>query len=162
MRLFRKELKSRGGRSYVPMLRERRRAKANPRARRLVRSPMIDVEVMMLPGYVFVQAVDDHAMSVVQNTPGYATVLRGASEHPLRLPPLLMRILERKAGEVFDPSIGVPVFTAGEIVTLMDGPLRSYSGAVEAVNDDNLTILVEIFGRFAPVSVSSRSVVRQK
>lgn len=163
LRLFRQQLEDRGGRCFVPKRMERRHV-PHDRSRKgqLKRSLKVEVEVMMLPGYVFVQATDDHGMSIVQNTPGYGAVLRGASEHPLRMPGVIMKEIEAKCDDVYDAIIGAPVFEIGELVTLLDGPMRTYGGAVEEVEGETLKILVDMFGRFVPVSASSQNVARQQ
>ena len=46
-------------------------------------------------------------------------------------------------------------FRIGETVKIMDGPFSSFTGEVEEINEDRLTlkVMVTIFGRATPVEL---------
>ena len=114
----------------------------------------ISKEKVSYPGYVLVEAaMVGEIPYVLRNTPN-ATPLR-----PQEVARILGRVDELSQGEEENE---IPFFV-GETVKVTDGPFSSFSGVIEAVDNDRkkLTVSVKIFGRKTPMELSFMQVEKE-
>ena len=123
---------------------------------------------MFYPGYVLIEIalynengkINEKSWYYVNDTPGVIGFIGGAK--PVPLPPrevesILYQIEDKK--EKVKPKV---VFEPGETVKITDGPFLNFNGVVEEVDPEKgkLKVLVNIFGRTAPVEVEYWQVER--
>lgn len=115
----------------------------------------------MFPGYILVEMImSDEAWYVVRNTPGVTGFIgssgKGAKPTPL-LPDEIDRVLS---------SIGMSTVNAeedlkpGDTVNIINGPFSGMSGKLEVIDLDNnnLTIIIDLFGQETSVDVELHQV----
>ena len=127
-------------------------------------------ERVSYPGYVLVEAaMVDEVPYVLRNTPNVLGFLGETKEESQRLIATPVREAEvaRILGRVDLMSAGeeeneVPFFV-GETVKVTDGPFSSFSGIIEAVDEERkkLTVSVKIFGRKTPMELSFMQVEKE-
>jgi transcriptional antiterminator NusG len=119
------------------------------------------VQRKVFPGYILVRMLlDDDSWYVVRNTPG-VTGFVGAGAKPT---PLSMM----EVGKILAPAAGEErlrprlEFEVGEVVTVVHGPFANMSGTVTDINLDKqeVTVLVNIFGRETPVTLGFDQVAK--
>ncbi len=119
------------------------------------RGKRVDSERKFFPGYVLARMeMTDAAFVLVKNTPKVSGFL-GEQSRPS---PLSQSEVDRILNQAQDsteaprPSI---VFEVGEQVRVREGPFASFSGFVEAVDEEKsrLKVEVSIFGRSTPVEL---------
>ena len=123
----------------------------------------ISKEKVSYPGYVLVEAaMVGEIPYVLRNTPNVLGFLGDSKEDSKRMiaTPLRPQEVARILGRVDELSQGeeeneIPFFV-GETVKVTDGPFSSFSGVIEAVDNDRkkLTVSVKIFGRKTPMELS--------
>jgi len=111
-------------------------------------------EKRVFPGYVLVNMLmTDDSWSLVKNTPG-VTGFVGSSNKPI---PLNAQEVDRilHTSTVEKPK-AVAMFSVGETVRVMSGPLSDFNGEIAEISEDQskLKVLVNIFGRETPVELS--------
>jgi transcriptional antiterminator NusG len=121
----------------------------------------ISKERVSFPGYVLVEAaLVGEVPYMLRNTPdvlGFLgeskDALHGAT--PLR-PAEVSRLLGRVDEMVESEEENEIPFVTGESVKVIDGPFASFSGTVEAVDNERkkLTVSVKIFGRKTPMELN--------
>lgn len=119
----------------------------------------------MFPGYILVEMkMSDEAWYVVRNTPGVTGFIgssgRGAKPTPL-LPQEINRILDN-IGETTLSSDST--FEVKDKVNVVDGPFKGMSGVIDSIDLDNnhLTVLIDLFGQETPVEVEINQVSKLK
>lgn len=130
----------------------------------------VSKERVSYPGYVLVEAaMVDEVPYVLRNTPNVLGFLGETKEESQRLIATPVREAEvaRILGRVDLMSAGeeeneVPFFV-GETVKVTDGPFSSFSGIIEAVDEERkkLTVSVKIFGRKTPMELSFMQVEKE-
>ena len=130
----------------------------------------ISKEKVSYPGYVLVEAaMVGEIPYVLRNTPNVLGFLGDSKEDSKRMiaTPLRPQEVARILGRVDELSQGeeeneIPFFV-GETVTVTDGPFSSFSGVIEAVDNDRkkLTVSVKIFGRKTPMELSFMQVEKE-
>lgn len=119
------------------------------------RGKRVSTERKLFPGYVLVRMdMTDAAFLLVKNTPKVTGFL-GAQSKPA---PLSQAEVDAILNQAQDgtaaprPSI---VFEIGEQVRVREGPFASFSGHVEAIDEEKarLKVAVSIFGRATPVEL---------
>ena len=130
----------------------------------------VSKERVSYPGYVLVEAaMIDEVPYVLRNTPNVLGFLGETKEESQRLIATPVREAEvaRILGRVDLMSAGeeeneVPFFV-GETVKVTDGPFSSFSGIIEAVDEERkkLTVSVKIFGRKTPMELSFMQVEKE-
>ena len=123
---------------------------------------------MFYPGYVLIEIalynengkINEKSWYYVNDTPGVIGFIGGAK--PVPLPPrevesILYQIEDKK--EKVKPKV---VFEPGETVKITDGPFLNFNGVIEEVDPEKgkLKVLVNIFGRTAPVELEYWQVER--
>ena len=114
----------------------------------------------IFPGYVFVEMhMDDTSYHEVRSLPGVAKFIGSKSRPTPVTEDDILRVL-RKMG---DKSKTVDVdFEEGEVVKVVEGPFRGYSGPISEINGEKgiLKALISIFGRETPVQLDFDQVER--
>ena len=113
-------------------------------------------ERKFFPGYVLVQMeLNDETWHLVKETPRVMGFIGGKADRPAPLTDaeataILDRI--RVGSEKVTPKT---LFEPGELVRVVDGPFKEFSGVVEEVNYEKsrLNVAVTIFGRSTPVEL---------
>ncbi len=123
---------------------------------------------MFYPGYVLIEIslykddgkINEKSWYYVNDTPGVIGFIGGAK--PVPLPPrevesILYQIEDKK--EKVKPKVS---FEPGETVKITDGPFLNFTGVIEEVDPEKgkLKVLVNIFGRTAPVELEYWQVER--
>lgn len=130
----------------------------------------ISKEKVSYPGYVLVEAaMVGEVPFVLRNTPNVLGFLGDSKEESKRMiaTPLRPQEVSRILGRVdelsqSDEENEIPFFV-GETVKVTDGPFSSFSGTIEAVDNDRkkLTVSVKIFGRKTPMELSFMQVEKE-
>ena len=104
---------------------------------------------------------------MLRNTPNVLGFLGDTKASTMEATPLRPQEVSRILGRVDELSVGeeeneVPFFV-GETVKVTDGPFSSFSGTIEAVDNDRkkLTVSVKIFGRKTPMELSFMQVEKE-
>ena len=113
-------------------------------------------ERKFFPGYVLVEMeLNDETWHLVKETPRVMGFIGGKADSPAPLSEaeaeaILDRI--RVGSEKVTPKT---LFEPGELVRVVDGPFKEFSGEVEEVNYEKsrLNVSVTIFGRSTPVEL---------
>ena len=113
----------------------------------------VEVEEKIYPGYVLVDmVVDDNSWYVVRNTPR-VTGFVGAGVTPVPLDQKEIDYLfSRMKSDRVEHTIEL---SAGESVTIIDGPFKDFEGKVNDVDNERgkVKVLVSMFGRETPVEL---------
>ena len=116
------------------------------------------------PGYVLVNmTMDDATWHLVKSVPKVMGFIGGSSDRPA---PISDReaneILQRVQEGVEKPRPKV-LFQPGEVIRVVDGPFKDFSGTVEEVNYEKsrLRLEVSIFGRSTPVELEFSQVEKE-
>ncbi|MBC7797477.1 MAG: transcription termination/antitermination protein NusG [Pyrinomonadaceae bacterium] len=124
-------------------------------------SKRVESQRMFYPGYVLVEIecddrnkVPDNVFHVIKNTPKVTGFIGGHNPTPLtpdEVNEIVFNISE--AAEKPKPKFA---YAIGEVVRIKSGPFSSFTGKVEEVNEDKLTlkVTVTIFGRSTPVELN--------
>ncbi len=120
------------------------------------------------PGYVLVEAaLVGEIPYILRNTPNVLGFLTDSKDSSLLATPLRPQEVSRILGRVDEMSVTeeeneVPFFV-DEAVKVIDGPFASFSGTVEAVDNERkkLTVSVKIFGRKTPMELSFMQVEKE-
>ena len=105
-------------------------------------------ERKLYPGYVFVKMVySDDTWHVIRNVRGVAGFVGASGSDPFPL----------SDEEVYEMGVEkreiVVNYAVGDTVRILDGPLSSFTGVVEAmeVDKNSVSVIVSMFGRETPV-----------
>ena len=121
----------------------------------------VSKERVSFPGYVLVEAaLVGEIPYMLRNTPNVLGFLGEPKDSLHGATPLRPAEVSRLLGRVdelveSEEENEVPFFT-GESVKVIDGPFASFSGTIEAVDNERkkLTVSVKIFGRKTPMELS--------
>ena len=102
----------------------------------------------LYPGYVFVKMVySDDTWHVIRNVRGVAGFVGASGSDPFPL----------SEEEVYEMGVEkreiIVDYAVGDTVRILDGPLSSFTGVVEAmeVDKNSVSVIVSMFGRETPV-----------
>ena len=102
----------------------------------------------LYPGYVFVKMVySDDTWHVIRNVRGVSGFVGASGSNPLPL----------TEDEVYQMGVEkreiVVNYAVGDTVSILDGPLSSFTGVVESieVEKNSVSVIVSMFGRETPV-----------
>ena len=119
------------------------------------RGRKVDTERKFFPGYILAKVdLTDEAFHLIKSTPKVTGFL-GSENKPMPIPEAeAMRILQQVQEGVDRPKPSIS-FEVGEQVRVSDGPLASFSGHIEEVDEERarLKVAVSIFGRPTPVEL---------
>ena len=128
----------------------------------------VEVERRMFPGYLLIRMYDDtHTFNVVRNTPGVTSFVGSGMGGGFQPTPLSRREVERFLGLKRESAKKAPRFRPawdiGETVRVSKGPFADFNGVVENINVDQqkVTVLVEIFGRDTPMELDFEDIQKQ-
>lgn len=118
------------------------------------------VERKIFPGYIMVQMlVTEDSWFVVRNTPN-VTGFVGTSTTPSPLDDAEVKSIQKRMG-VEEPKYDID-FKVGELVSITDGPFKSFDATVSEIDEQKgkIKVLVNMFGRETPVELDSLQVKR--
>ena len=114
-------------------------------------------ERKFFPGYVLVRMrMSDEAWHLVKSVPKVSGFVGGTGSKPVPIKDQeAQAILQQVQDGAHNPRPKY-TFAPGEVVRVIDGPFKEFSGTVEDVNFEKSTIKVSvsIFGRSTPVELS--------
>lgn len=111
------------------------------------------VEKRLFPGYVFVEMiVAEDSWYVVRNTPN-VTGFVGFGVRPSPIKPSEIQQIKKLMG-VEEPKYKIDL-ALGDLVRIVDGPLKGFEGKVDEIDEDKgkIKVLVSMFGRETPVNL---------
>jgi len=110
----------------------------------------------MFPGYILVEMImTDEAWYIVRNTPG-VTGFIGSSGKGAKPTPLLPQEIDRVLANMGMTRMDVDEeLSVGTKVTIIDGPFKGMTGAIDNLDLENsrLNVLIDLFGQETPVEV---------
>ncbi len=126
----------------------------------------VEVEKRMFPGYLLIRMyLDDDSWHAVRNTPGVTSFVgMGTGNKPTSLSKReVERFLGLKKEATKKPPRFRPAWAIGETVRVSAGPFADFNGVVEDINVDQqkVTVLVEIFGRDTPMELGFEQIQKQ-
>jgi transcriptional antiterminator NusG len=116
------------------------------------------VEKKIFPGYIMVEMImGDDAWFVVRNTPN-VTGFVGSGATPIPMSSEEVRSIKKRMGQD-NPKYDIS-FTAGELVSIVDGPFKGFDGSINDIDEakGKIKVLVNMFGRETPVELDSLQV----
>ena len=115
----------------------------------------------LFPGYVFGRL--EMSKEMLALTEGlkarFVGTKKGDELVPLPISDEEMKVIKRKAGLLAIPTaerVKIEVdFAVGEVVEIVEGPFADFTGEISEIDKENeeVTILVKIFGRETPVKL---------
>lgn len=120
-------------------------------------------ERKFFPGYVLVQMdMNDETWHLVKNAPKVLGFIGGTPDRPAPITDAEADTILQRVHDGADRPKPKVVFTAGEVVRVIDGPFNDFSGVVEEVNYEKsrLRVGVMIFGRTTPVELEFAQVAK--
>ena len=111
------------------------------------------VEKRLYPGYVFVEMiVTEDSWYVVRNTPN-VTGFVGFGVRPSPIKDTEIKQIKKLMG-IEEPKYNND-HSAGDLVRIVDGPLKGFEGKVDEIDEDKgkIKVLVSMFGRETPVNL---------
>jgi len=126
----------------------------------------VEVEKRMFPGYLLIRMyLDDDSWHAVRDTPGVTSFVgMGTGNKPTSLSKReVERFLGLKKEAAKKPPRFRPAWAIGETVRVSSGPFADFNGVVEDINVDQqkVTVLVEIFGRDTPMELGFEQIQKQ-
>lgn len=121
-------------------------------------------ERKLYPGYILAQMeMDDDTWHLVKSTPRVSSFIGGTALKPTPIKDKEVDIILRRMDESKSNPTQKLTFEKGELVRVVDGPFKDFSGAVEDINYEKtkLRVSVVIFGRSTPVELDFSQVVKE-
>lgn len=113
-------------------------------------------ERKFFPGYVLVQMeMNDETWHFVKEVPKVLGFVGGSSDNPAPISDAEAQHILQSVQEGADKPRPKILFEPGEVVRVVDGPFKEFSGVVEKVNyeKNRLQVSVQILGRSTPVEL---------
>ena len=113
-------------------------------------------ERKFFPGYVLVQMeMNDETWHFVKSVPKVLGFVGGSSDNPAPISDAEAQHILQSVEEGADKPRPKILFEPGEVVRVVDGPFKDFSGVVEKVNyeKNRLQVSVQILGRSTPVEL---------
>ena len=113
-------------------------------------------ERKFFPGYVLVQMeMNDETRHFVKEVPKVLGFVGGSSDNPAPISDAEAQHILQSVEEGADKPRPKILFEPGEVVRVIDGPFKDFSGVVEKVNyeKNRLQVSVQILGRSTPVEL---------
>ena len=114
-------------------------------------------ERKFFPGYVLVNMImSDEAWHLVKAVPKVSGFVGGSGSQPVPITDQEAQAILQQVQEGAEHPRPKYTFAPGEVVRVIDGPFKEFSGTVEDVNFEKskLKVSVSIFGRSTPVELS--------
>ena len=112
-------------------------------------------ERKFFPGYVLVNMImSDEAWHLVKSVPKVSGFVGGSGSQPVPITDQEAQAILQQVQEGAEHPRPKYTFAPGEVVRVIDGPFKEFSGTVEDVNFEKskLKVSVSIFGRSTPWS----------
>ena len=122
-------------------------------------------ERKFFPGYVLVQMeMNDETWHFVKEVPKVLGFVGGSSDNPAPISDAEAQHILQSVEEGADKPRPKILFEPGEVVRVIDGPFKDFSGVVEKVNyeKNRLQVSVQILGRSTPVELDYFQVQLEK
>ena len=116
------------------------------------------------PGYVLVNmTMDDDTWHLVKSVPKVMGFIGGSSDRPAPITDREANEILQRVQEGVDKPRPKVLFAPGEVIRVVDGPFKDFSGTVEEVNYEKsrLRLEVSIFGRSTPVELEFSQVEKE-
>ena len=116
------------------------------------------------PGYVLVNMeMTDDTWHLVKSVPKVMGFIGGSSDRPAPITEKEADEILQRVQEGTDTQRPKILFAPGEVVRVVDGPCKHFSGVVEDVNYEKsrLRVAVSIFGRSTPVELEFGQVEKE-
>ncbi len=113
-------------------------------------------ERKFFPGYVLVQMeLTDETWHLVRDVPRVLGFIGGTSDKPAPISDKEANMILNRVEEGVNKPRPKVLFEVGEVVRVIDGPFKDFSGVVEEINYEKsrLKVSVLIFGRSTPVEL---------
>ena len=114
-------------------------------------------ERKFFPGYVLVHMnMNDETWHLVKSVPRVSGFVGGSSSKPVPISDREAETILQQVQDGADHPRPKYTFAPGEVVRVVDGPFKEFSGTVEDVNFEKskLKVSVSIFGRSTPVELN--------
>ncbi len=121
-------------------------------------------ERRLYPGYVLVQMdMSDQSWHLVKSTPRVTAFIGGTAQKPTPIKDKEVEIILQRMDDSKSNPTQKLHFEKGEIVRVIDGPFKDFSGGVEEVNyeKNKLRVSVVIFGRATPVELEFSQIEKE-
>ena len=121
-------------------------------------------ERKLYPGYLLVQMdMDDDTWHLVKNVPRVSAFIGGTALKPTPIKDAEVDIILHRMDESKSNPTQKLTFEKGEMVRVIDGPFKDFSGGVEDVNYEKskLRVSVVIFGRATPVELDFSQIEKE-
>jgi len=121
-------------------------------------------ERKLYPGYVLAQMdMDDDTWHLVKSTPRVTAFIGGTALKPTPIKDAEVDIILQRMDDSKSNPTQKLTFEKGEMVRVVDGPFKDFSGAVEDINYEKskLRVSVTIFGRATPVELDFSQIVKE-
>jgi transcriptional antiterminator NusG len=121
-------------------------------------------ERKLYPGYLLVQMeMDDDTWHLVKNVPRVSAFIGGTALKPTPIKDAEVDIILHRMDESKSNPTQKLTFEKGEMVRVIDGPFKDFSGGVEDVNyeKNKLRVSVVIFGRSTPVELDFSQIEKE-
>lgn len=121
-------------------------------------------ERKLYPGYLLVQMdMDDDTWHLVKNVPRVSAFIGGTALKPTPIKDAEVDIILHRMDESKLKPTQKLTFEKGEMVRVIDGPFKDFSGGVEDVNYEKskLRVSVVIFGRATPVELDFSQIEKE-
>jgi transcriptional antiterminator NusG len=121
-------------------------------------------ERKLYPGYLLVQMdMDDDTWHLVRSVPRVSAFIGGTALKPTPIKDAEVDIILHRMDESKSNPTQKLTFDKGEMVRVIDGPFKDFSGAVEDVNyeKNKLRVSVVIFGRATPVELDFSQIEKE-
>jgi transcriptional antiterminator NusG len=116
------------------------------------------VDKKIFQGYTLVEMkLTDETWYIIRNTPG-VTGFVGTGTEPTPVSEAEIQKIKKRMG-VEDPKHNID-FKIGEVVSITDGPFKSFDGAVCEIDNQKgkIKVMVSMFGRDTPVELDALQV----
>lgn len=121
-------------------------------------------ERKLYPGYLLVQMeMNDDTWHLVKNTPRVTAFIGGTAQKPTPIKDKEVDIILQRMDESKSNPTQKLTFERGEMVRVIEGPFKDFSGSVEDINYEKskLRVSVTIFGRATPVELDFSQIVKE-
>ena len=121
-------------------------------------------ERKLYPGYLLVQMdMEDDTWHLVRGVPRVSAFIGGTALKPTTIKDAEVDIILHRMDESKSNPTQKLTFEKGEMVRVIDGPFKDFSGAVEDVNyeKNKLRVSVVIFGRATPVELDFSQIEKE-
>lgn len=121
-------------------------------------------ERRLYPGYVMVQMeMTDDSWHLVKSTPRVTGFIGGSAQKPTPIRDTEVDIILQRIDDSKSNPVQKLTFEKGEMVRVIDGPFKDFSGAVQDINYEKSKLRVEvvIFGRSTPVELDFSQIEKE-